>query len=220
MAIECDYKLKCKHQSNNGFHSIIFEQKDEKREKSILMPLIFANYGRRLNIGKVATTIMVVMGIIWIPIMERIGGGVLYQYLQSVQSYIAPPVAAVFLLGITWKRVTPDAAIVTLFSGLVVAALRIISEIFKESLDGFLYLFATINFSHMAIFMFIFSVTICIIASLLTKPQLEEKLKGLTFSTITNEQRASAKNSYTKTDIAFSGILVVIIIFVLTYFTG
>ena len=56
-----------------------------------------------LNIGKVATTIMVVMGIIWIPIMERIGGGVLYQYLQSVQSYIAPPVAAVFLLGITWK---------------------------------------------------------------------------------------------------------------------
>ncbi len=173
-----------------------------------------------LNIGKVATTIMVVMGIIWIPIMERIGGGVLYQYLQSVQSYIAPPVAAVFLLGITWKRVTPDAAIVTLFSGLVVAALRIISEIFKESLDGFLYLFATINFSHMAIFMFIFSVSICIITSLLTNPQLEEKLKGLTFSTITNEQRASAKNSYTKSDIAFSGILVVIIIFVLTYFTG
>ena len=173
-----------------------------------------------LNIGKVATTIMVVMGIIWIPIMERIGGGVLYQYLQSVQSYIAPPVAAVFLLGITWKRVTPDAAIVTLFSGLVVAALRIISEIFKESLDGFLYLFATINFSHMAIFMFIFSVSICIITSLLTNPQLEEKLKGLTFSTITNEQRASAKNSYTKYDIAFSGILVVIIIFVLTYFTG
>ena len=173
-----------------------------------------------LNIGKVATTIMVVMGIIWIPIMERIGGGVLYQYLQSVQSYIAPPVAAVFLLGITWKRVTPDAAIATLFSGLVVAALRIISEIFKESLDGFLYLFATINFSHMAIFMFIFSVSICIILSLLTNPQLEEKLKGLTFSTITNEQRASAKNSYTKSDIAFSGILVVIIIFVLTYFTG
>ena len=82
---------------------------------------------------------MVVMGIIWIPIMERIGGGVLYQYLQSVQSYIAPPVAAVFLLGITWKRVTPDAAIVTLFSGLVVAALRIISEIFKESLNCLLY---------------------------------------------------------------------------------
>ena len=173
-----------------------------------------------LNIGKVATTIMVVMGIIWIPIMERIGGGVLYQYLQSVQSYIAPPVAAVFLLGITWKRVTPDAAIATLFSGLVVAALRIISEIFKESLDGFLYLFATINFSHMAIFMFIFSVSICVLTSLLTNPQLEEKLKGLTFSTITNEQRESAKNSYTKSDIVFSVILVVVIIFVLTYFTG
>ena len=54
MTIKCDLKLKCKHRSQNGFHSIMFEQKDEKREKSILMPLIFAHYGRWLNIGKVA----------------------------------------------------------------------------------------------------------------------------------------------------------------------
>ena len=72
-----------------------------------------------VNIGKFATTIVVVLGIIWIPIMEKIGGGVLYQYLQSVQSYIAPPITAVFLLGILWKRVNSKAAIVTLFSGLV-----------------------------------------------------------------------------------------------------
>ena len=50
-----------------------------------------------LNIGKIATSVIVVLGIIWIPIMEKIGGGVMYQYLQNVQSYIAPPVAAVFL---------------------------------------------------------------------------------------------------------------------------
>ena len=67
-----------------------------------------------LQTGKIATGFIVILGIIWIPIMERIGGGVLYQYLQSVQSYIAPPVAAVFLLGITWKRVTPDVPFVPL----------------------------------------------------------------------------------------------------------
>ena len=78
-----------------------------------------------LRIGKIATSIVVILGIIWIPIMNKIGGGVLYQYLQSVQSYIAPPITAVFLLGILWKRVNSKAAIITLFSGLIIAALRI-----------------------------------------------------------------------------------------------
>ena len=180
-----------------------------------------------IKIGKIATFVIVLLGIIWIPIMDKIGGGVMYQYLQNVQSYIAPPVTAVFLLGIIWRRVTSDGAIYTLLSGLILLILRLGSEIyFQEEIlsgtggHGIAFTFATINFAHMAIFMFIFSVSICIITSLLTNPQLEEKLKGLTFSTITNEQRASAKNSYTKSDIAFSGILVVIIIFVLTYFTG
>jgi len=92
-----------------------------------------------LRIGKIATTIVVVLGIIWIPIMNKIGGGVLYQYLQSVQSYIAPPITAVFLLGILWKRVNSQAAIVTLFSGLVVAALRICAEIYQADLSGVQY---------------------------------------------------------------------------------
>ena len=173
-----------------------------------------------LNVGKIATAIMVIMGIIWIPIMDLIGGGVLYQYLQSVQSYIAPPVAAIFLLGIISKRVTSSAAIFTLFSGLLVATLRICSEIFKDSLSGIMYQFATINFSHMAIFMFLFSISICIVTSFLTTPKSEISLQGLTFSTITDEQKKSAKNSYTKGDVFFSVLLIVIVIMILTYFTG
>ena len=62
-----------------------------------------------IKIGKIATFVIVLLGIIWIPIMDKIGGGVMYQYFQNVQSYIAPPVTAVFLLGIIWKRVTSDA---------------------------------------------------------------------------------------------------------------
>ena len=118
-----------------------------------------------LNIGKIATSVIVILGIIWIPIMEKIGGGVMYQYLQNVQSYIAPPVAAVFLLGILWKRVNSNAAITTLLAGLVLLVLRLGSEIYYQAeindniaLDNFMYLFATINFSHMAILMFIFSI--------------------------------------------------------------
>ncbi|WP_430966518.1 sodium:solute symporter [Spongiimicrobium sp. 2-473A-2-J] len=173
-----------------------------------------------VNIGKFATTIVVLLGIIWIPIMEKIGGGTLYKYLQSVQSYIAPPITAVFLLGILWKRVNAKAAIVTLFSGLIVAALRIVAEINVDSLSGFLHDFATINFAHMAIFMFVFSTLVCVGVSALTTAPNYARIKGLAFGTLTEEQRQQDKESFDSIDIVLSVALVAVIVMVLTYFTG
>ncbi|GMN08349.1 sodium:solute symporter [Croceitalea sp. MTPC5] len=173
-----------------------------------------------LRIGKVATSIVVVLGIIWIPIMEKIGGGVLYQYLQSVQSYIAPPITAVFLLGILWKRTNSKAAIVTLFSGLVVAALRIMAEIYQMDLSGVFLSFATINFAHMAIFMFIFSVIICISVTLATNPPDYAAIRGLSLGTLTEEDIKLNKQSISTVDIILSLVLIVVVIGVLSYFTG
>ena len=173
-----------------------------------------------LQIGKIATTIVVILGIIWIPIMEKIGGGTLYKYLQSVQSYIAPPITAVFLLGILWKRVNAKAAIITLLSGLVVAAIRITAEINMDRLSGTLYNFASINFAHMAIFMFIFSVIICIVVSLITQSPNYEAIKGLSYGTLTIKQKSENTNSFDKIDIILSVVLVLLVITILTYFTG
>ncbi|WP_190808418.1 sodium:solute symporter [Flagellimonas sp. S3867] len=173
-----------------------------------------------LQIGKVATSIVVILGIIWIPIMEKIGGGVLYQYLQSVQSYIAPPITAVFLLGIVWKRVNSKAAIVTLFSGLVMAALRILAEIYQTDLSGVLLSFATINFAHMAIFMFLFSLMICIGVSLATNPPDYALIKGLTFGTLSNKDKQLNRESISVIDVVLSLALVAVVIFILAYFTG
>lgn len=173
-----------------------------------------------VNVGKLATAIVVVLGIIWIPIMEKIGGGTLYQYLQSVQSYIAPPITAVFLLGIIWKRVNSNAAIVTLFSGLLVAALRILAEIYQSSLSGLLLDFATINFAHMAIFMFILSVFICITVSLATNPPDYNAIAGLSFGTLSQEDKQLQKESIETIDIVLSILLVAIVIGVLCYFVG
>ena len=82
----------------------------------------------------------------------------MYQYLQNVQSYIAPPVTAVFLLGIIWKRVNAQAAISTLVAGLVLLVLRLSSEIYYQAdisagavQDNLMYGFATINFASKAI---------------------------------------------------------------------
>ena len=180
-----------------------------------------------LNIGKIATAVIVILGIIWIPIMEKIGGGVMYQYLQNVQSYIAPPVAAVFLLGILWKRVNSKAAITTLMAGLILLILRLGSEIYfqpeissNQIVDGVMFVFATINFSHMAILMFVFSILLCIGVTLSTEEPNYNDIIGLSFGTLTEEQKHENKNSYELSDIFLSIILVILIIGVLSYFTG
>ena len=152
--------------------------------------------------------------------MSKIGGGVLYQYLQSVQSYIAPPITVVFLLGILWKRVNSKAAIVTLFTGLVVIVLRIVAEIYQAELSGFLHTFATINFAHMAIFMFLFSLVVCISVSLATDPPNYANIAGLAFGTLTKEDRAMNSNSISNIDVILSAVLIVVVVAILIYFTG
>ncbi len=180
-----------------------------------------------LNIGKLATTVIVILGIIWIPIMEKIGGGVMYQYLQNVQSYIAPPVAAVFILGIVWKRVNSKAAITTLMAGLVLLIMRLGSEIYFQPeisseimVDSYMFVFATINFSHMAILMFFFSILLCVGVTLSTTEPEYSKIVGLSFGTLTQEQKLENKNSYEKIDLILSVILVIIVVAILNYFTG
>lgn len=176
---------------------------------------------RLVNIGKFATGIIVVLGMLWIPIMQKIGGGVLYNYLQSVQSYIAPPITCVFLLGILWKRINAQGAIATLFFGLLIGTLRIIAEL---NLDpggtGMWHDFASINFAHMAVFMFIACVIVCIGVSLMTSPPAESQISGLTFGTLSAEQKAEAKNSYSSVDIIVSVVLAVVIVSILVYFRG
>lgn len=180
-----------------------------------------------LTIGKIATAIIVLLGIVWIPIMEKIGGGVMYQYLQNVQSYIAPPVTAVFLLGIIWKRVNAKASITTLLAGLFLLILRLGSEIYyqpqivsNQVVDSLLFDFATINFAHMAIFMFIFSVSLCVIVSLSTTPPDYDLIEGLSFGTLTQKHKNDLKGSYDKIDVVLSVVLVIIVIGILCYFTG
>ncbi len=173
-----------------------------------------------LNVGRLATGLVVLLGIVWIPIMNKIGGGVLYQYLQSVQSYIAPPITAVFVLGILWKRVNSKAAIVTLFSGLFIAALRITAEISKDALSGIAYSFATINFAHMAIFMFLFAIVVCITTTFVTTAPDYTTIKGLAFGTLTKVQTQETKASFTWIDVLLSVLLISVVVAVLAYFTG
>lgn len=176
-----------------------------------------------LAIGRWATVIVVILGILWIPIMQNISG-VLYEYLQSVQSYIAPPITAVFILGIFSKRINARGALGTLILGLVVAVVRIGLELMAgaEMLghEGVLYYFGTLNFLTFAAWFFLVCVIFCVAVSLATPAPPAEKIRGLTWGSLTPEQIQANRNSYNKWDIIFSLAVIGIVIYVMTSFTG
>lgn len=176
-----------------------------------------------IKVGRIATVIVVTLGILWIPIMQNISG-VLYEYLQSVQSYIAPPIAAVFMLGIFFKRINAKGALYTLIAGLVVAVIRIGVELAAGSgllsHDGILYYFGTTNFLTFGAWFFLFCVIFCIAVSFATAPPPIEKVQGLTYGSLTQEQIQTNRNSYNALDIILSLVVVGIVIYVMTSFTG
>jgi SSS family solute:Na+ symporter len=172
-----------------------------------------------VTVGRVATAVVVVLGILWIPVMNGISG-VLYQYLQSVQSYLAPPIAVVFLLGLTYKRVNTKGAMAALIVGFALGMLRIGLELNKASLSGFLYDFANMNFLYFCISLFVFSVVLMITVSLFTEPPKEEQLSGLTFATVSADQQAASRSSWSAVDVILSLGVVVFIIGVFMYFSS
>lgn len=171
--------------------------------------------------GQIATIIVVIIGIIWIPIMANISG-VLYEYLQSVQSYIAPPITAVFLLGIFHKRINSQGAFVTMVVGFIVGALRIVLELVKDSLDpdSLWYLLGDLNFLSFASWFFLFCIILIVVVSYATPAPSDEKLKNLTYATISDEERKKNKNSYNWKDIAISVIIIAIVAYVMIWFNG
>ncbi|MDC6365889.1 MULTISPECIES: sodium:solute symporter [Flavobacteriaceae] len=171
--------------------------------------------------GQIATMIVVVIGIIWIPIMSNISG-VLYEYLQSVQSYIAPPITAVFLLGIFHKRINAQGAYVTLIVGFIVGALRIILELVKDSLEpgSIWHTLGDVNFLTFSSWFFLFCVILILVVSYTTKAPSEEQIKNLTYATLTDDDRAKNKNSYNWKDITISLVIVAIVVYVMIWFNG
>ncbi|WP_340158305.1 sodium:solute symporter [uncultured Maribacter sp.] len=171
--------------------------------------------------GQIATVFVVIIGIIWIPIMANISG-VLYEYLQSVQSYIAPPITAVFLLGIFYKRINATGAFATLIMGILVAFFRIALELLKDNFDsdGILYYLGDMNFLTFGAWFFLFCLIFMVVVSLLTKSPDKEQIVNLTFGTITEEEKNKNKNSYNWIDIAVSIFIVLIVIGIMVFFNG
>jgi SSS family solute:Na+ symporter len=171
-----------------------------------------------VRVGRITTAVVVVLGMVWIPLMKGISD-VLYQYLQSVQSYLAPPIAAVFLLGVFSKRINGKGAFTAMTVGFFIGIARIVLELNRHSLSGILYTFATVNFLYFCIFLFLFSIALMVIVSLLTEKPSEEQLNGLTFATTVSADKAKSRASWNKFDVIMSALVFIFIIAAFLYFS-
>jgi SSS family solute:Na+ symporter len=171
-----------------------------------------------VRVGRIATVVVVLLGMAWIPLMGRISN-TLYQYLQSVQSYLAPPIAAVFLLGVFFKRINGKGAFTAMVVGFIIGIIKLSLELFQNDLTGVLHQFATINLLYFCIYLFLFSIVLMIIVSMLTPKPDNEHIKGLTFATTVAEDRAASRASWNTRDVILSLIIVIIVITVFIYFS-
>ncbi len=171
-----------------------------------------------VKVGRIATAVVVILGMVWIPMMGRISD-TLYTYLQSVQSYLAPPIAAVFLLGVFFKRLNAKGAYAAMVIGFVLGLIKLTLELFQNNLSGALHDFATINFLYFCIYLFLFSVVVMVVVSLMSPKPDEAHIKGLTFATTVAEDKAASRASWNKWDVILSLIVVVFIVAVFVYFS-
>jgi SSS family solute:Na+ symporter len=173
-----------------------------------------------VRVGRIATIVVVILGILWIPVMRGIGK-VLYAYLQDVQSILAPGIAAAFLLGILSKRITPAAGLTGLLTGFSIGMLRLIFMIFKNYLDpdGTLYhVFVGTNWLHYEIINFAISIVTMIVVSYFTPKIDEKKIVGLYLGSATAEQKAITRASWTTWDVVASAVIIAVIIAFYAYF--
>jgi SSS family solute:Na+ symporter len=173
-----------------------------------------------VKVGRIATVVVVVLGILWIPVMKGLGK-VLYAYLQDVQSLLAPGIAAVFLLGITSKKTTPKAGLYGLIIGFVLGMTRLSLKVFAGGIghDGIIYkIFIAPNWLHYEIALFFLVIIIMIVTSFVTPSADQEAIKGLYFGSATAQEKAITRASYNNWDLLFSGLIIAVIIVFYIYF--
>lgn len=173
-----------------------------------------------VRVGRIATVVVVVLGVLWIPVMKGLGK-FLYAYLQDVQSMLAPGIAAVFLLGILSKKITPKAGLWGLLVGFVLGMTRLGFNIFGKGMsgDGLLYsIFIGMNNYNYEVILFFFVIVLMMIISYFTTPKDPELIKGLHVGSVSPEQKALVRASYNNWDLFFSGLIIAVIIAFYAYF--
>jgi SSS family solute:Na+ symporter len=187
-----------------------------------------ASQARLVWVGRVATAAMVLISLAWIPVIQGARG--LYVYLQGVQGYLAPPIFVVFFFGVFMKRANAKGCLATLLVGFALGAFRLIVDTpIALGLEGYehgytegslLWIVNKMYFQYYSLLIFLVSVVTLVVVSYLTSPPSAEKLKGLTYATVSEDERRQSRSSWDWHDVAASGLVLAIILAAYLYFQG
>ena len=179
-------------------------------------------------VGRVATVVMVLIALLWIPVIQGARG--LYEYLQGVQGYLAPPIFTVFFFGVFNKRLNAKGCLAALLVGFVLGIFRLavdtpVSLGMAGYQDGypegsFLWIINNIYFQYYSLLIFLVSLAVMFGVSYATEPPPAEKLVGLTYATVTGEQRRQSRATWNRWDVINSTIVMMLILAAYVYFNG
>jgi len=187
-----------------------------------------ASQSRLVWVGRVATAAMVIISLLWIPVIQGARG--LYDYLQGVQGYLAPPIFTVFVFGIFNRRLNAKGCLAALIVGFLLGVFRLaVDTPVSLQLGGlaqgyspgsFLWIVNNIYFQYYSLFIFVVSTATLLIVSYLTAAPAAEQLTGLTFATVTGDQRRLSRGTWTRWDVITSAAVLLLILAAYLYFRG
>lgn len=179
-------------------------------------------------IGRVATTVMVLVGLAWIPVIQGARG--LYEYLQGVQSYLAPPIFAVFFFGVFLKRLNGAGCLAALIVGFLLGVLRLVVDTpVTLGLAGFeqgyavgsvAWVINNIYFQYYSLLIFFVSTAVLVGVSHATSPPPDAQIVDLTYATISEEHRRESRRSWNRWDVLSSALVMLLIVAAYVYFSG
>jgi solute:Na+ symporter, SSS family len=175
-------------------------------------------------VGRVATVVMVIIGLLWIPVIQ--GGRGLYDYLQGIQAYLAPPIFVVFFFGIFMKRLNGPGCLATLLTGFLMGLFRLAVDTPVKLMGtsytegSFLWVVNNIFFQYYSLLITVICIIVFIVVSYATPAPDYAKIGGLTYSTLTPEDRRASRATWNWRDRLLSVLLIVIILVVYLYFRG
>ena len=181
-----------------------------------------------VRMGRIATASMIVVALAWIPVIKGAQG--LYTYLQAVQGYLAPPIFVVFFLGVFFKRMNAAGALWAMVVGFALGMFRMLVDTpVALGLNGlqngypqgsFLWIINNIYFQYFSVLITIVSAIVMVVVSHMTAAPDEQQIRSLTFETITPEDRASTRASWSWREVAGSSLVLVCILGAYLYFRG
>jgi len=181
-----------------------------------------------VNMGRIATGVMAVIALLWIPVIQGAHG--LYEYLQAVQGYMAPPIFVVFFLGVFFKRLNAQGCLWAMIVGFILGLFRMaVDTPVTMGLAGFkngypegslFWIVNNINFQYFSILITIVSAIVMVVVSQATNAPNYARIKGLTFATTSSEDKAETRESWGWGEVAASVFVLVVIVGGYLYFRG